>query len=298
MRAFLLCTLAALPLAAQTNPTLSTNNTALNFTYQLGAATLPAAQTLSVRGTPNGLTFTVAVAGAPSNGAWLLVSASAGRVPGSLAVQVNPTGLPAGTYNATITITATSGSPPPQVVVTVTLTISTPPPSIQVSPTALTFSYTTGGPIPHSSLTQNFILSSTGSAVSAVVSVQGATWLKVNPSGNISVVGLLNTIAVTVDPTGLTPKVYSGTIKITSAASANQSVNVAVTLTVNAAPPRATGTWPPGLIQGSPLSTVTLVGQNFFANSTVAAAGFINSTTVTVNDGANTATETLNIPIY
>jgi uncharacterized protein (TIGR03437 family) len=183
-------------------------------------------------------------------------------------------------------------------VVTVTLTISTPPPSIQVSPTALTFSYTTGGPIPHSSLTQNFVLSSTGSAVSALVSVQGATWLKVNPSGNISVVGLLNTIAVTVDPTGLTPKVYSGTIKITSAASANQSVNVAVTLTVNAAPPRATGTWPPGLIQGSPLSTVTLVGQNFFANSTVAAAGFINSTTVTVNDGTNTATETLNIPIY
>src|SRR5207249_7522456 len=77
-------------------PTITTSLAAMTFQYQLSAATLPAAQTIQILSAPVGLRFTVAVAGAPFNAAWLLVSASSGKAPAPLKVQVNPTGLAAG----------------------------------------------------------------------------------------------------------------------------------------------------------------------------------------------------------
>lgn len=284
----------------QTNPTLTTSAATLNFTYTLGATALPAAQTLNVRSTPNGVGFTLAVTGpAPYNAAWLLVSANQGRAPQAVGVQVNPTGLPAGTHQATITITATSGSPAPVATVTVTLVVGTPAPTITVNPSSLSFTYVTGQPVAGNlALQRNFVLSNTGSAIPAAVSVAGANWIRIAPTGNVTLVGLLNSITVTVDPTGLAPRVYSGTIKIESKQAANPSLTLAVTLTVQAAPPVIRSTWPLGVIQQSPNSTVTLVGQNFFSNTTVAMAGLTAETTITVSDGTFTASETFHLPVY
>jgi uncharacterized protein (TIGR03437 family) len=111
-------------------------------------------------------------------------------------------------------------------------------------------------------------------------------------------VGLFNTISVTVDPTGLAPKVYTGTIKVRAPAATNQAVTVNVTLTVTAAIPKATGTWPLGVIQGSPQTVVTIDGSGFFANSTVAVTGFTPAAAITVNDGASTTTGAFLIPVY
>src|SRR5262249_55957686 len=133
------------------------------------------------------------------------------------------------------------------------------------------------------------------------VSVANAPWLKVNPTGSISLAGLLDSISVTVDPTGLAPKTYSATVTINAPGAANKTVSVPVTLTVNAAVPIASATWPSGLIQGSVASIVTLVGSGFYSNSTVAATGFTSLATITVTDSAGspaTATETVGIPIY
>src|SRR5579864_2360109 len=96
---------------AQTPATISAAPATLAFQYQLGAATLPAVQTLQVTSVPTGGAFTVAVTGSPFNAAWLLLSASSGIAPAPLKVQVNPTGLSAGTYSGTITIAETGASP-------------------------------------------------------------------------------------------------------------------------------------------------------------------------------------------
>ena len=281
---------------AQTAPTITTSLPALSFQYQIGAVTLPAAQTMQIVGAPVGLTFTVAVAGAPFNAAWLLVSASSGKAPAPFKVQVNPTGLAAGSYTATITVTGTGALPK---TIGVTLLISNPPATLTASPTALTFNYTVGGPIPSPSLTSPFILSSNGSPLSATMTVSGGTWLKISPTGNISIAGLLDTITATVDPTGLAPKTYPATITIAAPAATNKSQTIAVTLIVRAVAPKALGTFPAGLIQGSTQSIVTLLGASFYPNSTVAATGFTPLTTVTVTDSAGTpATETLGIPVY
>jgi uncharacterized protein (TIGR03437 family) len=284
---------------AQTPSTITVAPATLTFQYQLGATALPAVQTLQVTTVPAGAVFTVAVTGAPFNAAWLLLSASSGTAPSSLKVQVNPTGLSAGTYLGTITIAETAGSPPPTKTVAVNLIISSPPPTLVASPTALNFSYIVGNPIPDPSLTNVFVLASNGTPLSATIAVSTTPWLKVTPTGSISLAGLLDTLTVTVDPAGLAPKVYTATVTINASGAANKSLALTVTLTVNAAVPQALGTFPTGLIQGSAQSIVTLVGTGLYSKSTVAATGFTPTSTITVTDSAAaTASETLGIPAY
>ncbi len=271
---------------------------AVTFQYQLGSAALPASQTLQVKTTPTPLAVTIAISGAPFNAAWLLVSEALGTSPIALKISTNPTGLPAGSYTGTITLSATSGGQALTQTVTVTLQVSTAPASISTSPTALNFNYVTGGPIPSASLSSVFVLSSNGTALSATVAVSGAPWLTVTPTGGISLVGLFDTLAVTVNPAGLAPKVYTGTITITAPASVNKSVAVGITLTVAAAPPQTFSTWPLGVIQGSVSSVVTVYGANFFPTSTASTTGFTPAATITVNDGATSASDTLLIPVY
>lgn len=291
---FLLGGLAA---CAATSP-MTLNPAALTFAYQEGAATLPAAQTIQVQTVPAGVNFTVAVSGSPYNAAWLLVSASSGKSPLALKVQVNPTGLAAGSYTGTITVSATINSQAVTQNATVTLSVTTAPPTITATPAALNFTYTTGEPIPEPALTSAFLLSSSGSPLTVTLSTKGVTWLSLAPSGSVSIVGLLNTITVNVDPTGLAPKIYTGQISISAPGAANKTLTLTVTLTVKASPPVVTSTWPMGVILGSPATIATVNGSSFYATSTAAATGFTPATTVTVTDGVSTATQTFFIPVY
>ena len=292
--------LAAFTADAQTAPALTADKATIAFTHTIGAAKLPAAQTINAKSTPAGLNFSAAITGpAPHAGAWLLPSVYAGRTPQAMSLQVNPTGLAAGTYTATLTLSATSGATNLTSTVTVTLVVGTPAASITTNPTTLAFTYITGQPIAgNPALSKTFVLSNTGSALPAAVSVTGAAWLKVTPTGNITLVGLLNTITATADPTGLAPKTYTATIKIDSKLAATPTVSVAVTLTVQASPPTTGLTWPAGAIQQSAVTVVTLNGTDFFSTSTAAVAGFTSAATITVTDGVNATTETLYIPAY
>jgi len=289
-------------LQAQTVTTISTTPaTGMSFSYQIGAAALPIVQTLQIVSVPSGAKFTLAVTGSPSNGAWLLVSASSGTAPLPLKVQVNPTGLTAGSYMAAVTITGTTGSPPPVKVVPVTLLVSSPPATLLSSPATLSFNYAVGGPVPAATLTKPFVLSSNGTPLTATISVTNAPWLKISPTGSVSLAGLFDIITITIDPTGLTPKIYNATISIAAPASANKVVTLPVALTVNAAVPAALSTWPIGLLQGSPQSIVTLYGSGFYTTSTAAITGFTPTTTITVTDSAGTpatTAETIGIPVY
>jgi uncharacterized protein (TIGR03437 family) len=284
--------------AAAFGQKLTVSPAAMTFSYTLGSAALPNAQIMQVQSSPSGLNFTVAISGSPFNAAWLLVSASSGKAAASLKVEVNPTGLAAGSYAGTITVTAMSGATMLTQNVAVTLKVSSAPSTLTATPTSLNFSYVTGSPVPSASLSSAFVLSSSGGPLSATVSVKGASWLTVTPTGNISLIGLLNTVSVTVDPTGLAPKVYAATITISAPAAVNKTTTVAVTLTVNAATPTITGTWPAGVIQGSGPTVVTVSGSSYYASSTVAVTGFTPEATVTVDDGMTTASIPLLIPVY
>lgn len=299
-RPYLLSLLFGCTLLPSYSQTLSTNASTLRFQATVGSTTLPQAQNVNVQSAPAGASFTVAISGpAPHFAGWLLVSAQSGRAPQTVSVQVNPTGLAAGTYTGTITITGTTGTPPPTTAVAVTLVVGTPPPAITLSPTSLTFQYTTGLPVTgNPALTSSFVLSNTGAATAATLAVQGAPWLRVSPTGNITLAGLLNSITVSVDPTGLAPKSYTASITIRSTGAANPQVTLPVTLNVVAAPPNVISTWPLGVIQQSAQSFVTLYGENYFSNSTVAATGFTNEATITVTDGSSTTTESFFIPVY
>ena len=110
----------------------------LAFSGTAGAAN-PAAKTLSVTNTGGGsLVFT-----ASDDAPWLSVTPASGSAPRDLSVSVDTTGLAAGSYSATVTVTSsgTSGSPKQ---IPVTLTVAAAP-ALSVTPASLSFSATAGG---------------------------------------------------------------------------------------------------------------------------------------------------------
>lgn len=289
--------LAASPGALRAQ-SIAANPASLSFAYQLGATALPATQNVQVSSSPAGMSFTVSVSGAPANGAWVLTSLSSGKTPQAVKVQVNPTGLPAGTYSAAITLTGT-GTPVPTKVIPVTLLVTTAAPTLTANPASLTVTYVTGTPTNAPSLTKVVVIASNGGAVSATLSVTGATWLKASPTGSINLAGLLNTITVVIDPRGLAPKTYSGAIKLAAPNAATKTLDIPVTLIVNAAPPTLSGTWPLGLIQQSPSSILSVTGASLFSTTTATASGFSPNFKVTVTDSTSaTATEVFNVPVH
>jgi len=100
------------------SPTIGVSPSSLSFTATAGGAN-PANQSLSITNTGGGtLNWT-----ASDNAAWLSVSPTSGTAPSSTTASVNISGLAAGTYNGTITISATGATNSP-VSVPVTLTVN------------------------------------------------------------------------------------------------------------------------------------------------------------------------------
>ncbi|MBO0857207.1 MAG: S8 family serine peptidase [Chloracidobacterium sp.] len=104
--------------APPTQPTIGVNPGSLSFTATAGGAN-PANQTISVTNTGAGtLNFN-----ASDNAPWLTVSPASGAATATLTASVNISGLAAGTYNGTITISAAGATNTP-VNVPVTLTVN------------------------------------------------------------------------------------------------------------------------------------------------------------------------------
>jgi len=113
-------------------PILNVTPTALTFAGTAGGAN-PAAQSFAISN-PGGGSFTWT---ASSNQPWLTCSPASGAATGPVSIQPNIAGLAAGSYSATITITAPGATGSPATIgVTLNLTST---PILNVSPTALTF---------------------------------------------------------------------------------------------------------------------------------------------------------------
>jgi uncharacterized protein (TIGR03437 family) len=180
-------------------PQLTVAPAALTFTYQIGAAAAPGAQSIAVASGNTPLTFSVTAA--PST--WLQASPTSGTTPASVNVTVNPAGLAAGTYGGTITVTG-SGTNSGTVAVTLTVTAA---PGLLVAPSKLTFTAPVGGPAP---APQTLTVTSTTAAALGFTAGSMSPWLSVTPASGTTPA----TLAVSVNLTGLTQGTYSGSIGI------------------------------------------------------------------------------------
>ena len=103
-------------------PVLSVTPGSLAFTGQAGGAN-PASQPMSVTNAGGGtLSWT-----ASGNATWLSVTPASGTAPSTVSVGADISGLAAGTYDGTVTITSTGATGSPKSI-PVTLTVTAPPP--------------------------------------------------------------------------------------------------------------------------------------------------------------------------
>ncbi|HJT21836.1 MAG TPA: fibronectin type III domain-containing protein, partial [Nitrospira sp.] len=96
-------------------PSVNLSPATLSFTATQGAAN-PSNQNVTVTSTGGTVNWT-----ASDNTAWLSVTPGSGSNTGTVTASINTAGLAAGTYNGTITVAATSGTPK---TVAVTLTVN------------------------------------------------------------------------------------------------------------------------------------------------------------------------------
>lgn len=197
-----------------TTRTLTVSPTSLSFTATVGGSS-PGAQSVAVSASPNA-SFTAS----RGTATWLSVSPTSGTTPATLSVSANVSGLAAGTYNGTITVTGNGLTR--TVAVTFTVTTSGTP-TLTVSPTSLSFAATVGGSSPGA---QSVSVSASPNA-SFTASKGSATWLTVSPTSGTTPA----TLSVSANLTGLAAGTYTGTITVTGN---GLTRTVAVTFVVSA----------------------------------------------------------------
>jgi uncharacterized protein (TIGR03437 family) len=265
---------------ASTALTATATPSAVTFTYQSGATTLPAAQKISAKASSGTPAFTTAIN--PNTDLWLSVSPQSGSLPASLSIRVNPTSLPVGAYSATVEVTVAGITSP--VDISVTLNVTAPPSTLTLSPSTLTFT-APPQPVP----TQTVTLSTNGSPIS-YTATSGSTWMTVSPAIGVALPGDPVTLTVTVDPTTLSPQTAPYTGKITVVASGTavtaKSQNITVNFTVNSAAPTITSIWPSTLPVNAGAQTITVRGTNFYSASVAKIQGVTTPLSTTVLDSA------------
>jgi hypothetical protein len=173
-------------------------------------------------------------------------SGTISREQDQIAVQVNATGMAAGTYSGTVRITITDKNDRPQVTpvpVTLVVTAGTPTvgsltvtPSILLNPTSLSFSGVAGGPAP---LAKPLTLSNPTGGTLTWTLTETAAWLGLNISSGTTMTET-DSISASVSTTGLAAGSYSTVITVTASGSSNSPQAIPVTLTVT--PPTTNGT--------------------------------------------------------
>jgi glucose/arabinose dehydrogenase len=211
------------PAGPAPGPELSVTPTSLAFSGVAGGAA-PAAKNLTVSNIGGGsLNYT-----ASDDASWMSVSPTSGPAAQDVTVTLDTSGLAAGTYNGTVTVSAAGAAGSPKLI-PVTLTLTPPaPPSLMVSPTSLSFSATAGGPNPAA---QSLAIANGGSGTLSYSATDDASWLSLTPASGSAP----GNVSASVDAAGLAAGTYTATVTITSAGTANSPQTVPVTLTV--APP-------------------------------------------------------------
>lgn len=208
-------------------PTLTVSPSSFTVNQTGASGSTVTRQTLVVNSTPS--THFTASATTATGVPWLSVSLAQGDTPGTVVAIVNAAGLAAGSYSGLIAITPTGGAPQ-----TVTITLNVlPPATLVAAPAPLAFTYQQGDPSPAG---QTIALNSTGVQLNVSISVamqSGNNWLFIDrPNGATPM-----SLRVSVNPAGLAPSFYAGTLTVTATDPSVAPLTVGITLTVTQALP-------------------------------------------------------------
>ena len=209
----------------------------INVTVASGSASV-VNQQLTVTHGPSGFNTVsfIASTSQPSGQNWLSVNPTSVQMVGTsgnvvLTVSINPQGLSSGVYDASaVVLTPVSGGTP--LTIPVNLTVGGAP-TIALTPPNLTFAYQTATATPPG---QTVDVTSTGTFVGFTVTAASAgNWLMVNPSSGATSVtpGAPSPLTVQVNPAGLVPNIYQGTVQVASSTASNSPQTVNVTLQVS-----------------------------------------------------------------
>ncbi|HXK02057.1 MAG TPA: hypothetical protein VMS37_06620 [Verrucomicrobiae bacterium] len=198
----------------------------LTFNYAPGGAA-PPLQYVAVTSTSSPVNFNVSVSGL----SWVKASIASGTTPTGFSVSATPPSNAApGTYNANILLTPTSGGGG-SVNIPVAVKVSAPN-YLNLSRTSVTFEYSTSGVNPAPVVVS--VTSTNGplqfEAFPSVTS--GTNWLAVSQTSTYTPANL----TITVQPKGLNPGTYTGSILINSEDASNGQQTIGVTLTVTSSP--------------------------------------------------------------
>ena len=211
-------------------PTIAFSPGSLSFGATEGGDN-PADQTLEIWNSGTGtLDWSVS-----EEAAWLSLSPTSGSSTGehdSVTVSVDISGMSAGDYDATITISDPEATNSPQTV-PVSLNISTPStePTIAFSPGSLSFGATEGGDNP-ADQTLEIWNSGTGTLDWSVS--EEAAWLSLSPTSGSST-GEHDSVTVSADISGMSAGDYDATITISDPEAANSPQTVPVSLNISSA---------------------------------------------------------------
>jgi uncharacterized protein (TIGR03437 family) len=195
---------------------------------------------------------------ATSDSNWLLVDANAGTTPYLLGVRVNPGNLAQGSYNGKVTIQQT---PSYAIDVAVTMTIGGPA-LLSIAPASVVTSWQIGDPTPSAVTVKVNSTSTTQQAFTIATNlINGTGWATATAAATTTPA----TINIALNPTSLSAGTYVGTVRLTPTAANSSPQDIAISLTVTAAPPpvitsvQSAASGAPGTV--APGELVTIIGR-------------------------------------
>jgi uncharacterized protein (TIGR03437 family) len=214
-------------------PILAIDKPSLSFPYPRDGRAR--SQTVTISNTGGGTLSFTAAAQTTAGGNWLAVSPGSGQATPSnaatLAVTADPAGLPPGTYNGSLVITAGAHTR----TLPVTMTVSQANQAILLSQTGLSFiGVSRGGVLPP----QTFGVLNIGTGVvtwqaSKSTLTGGPDWLQIgSASGATDAAGAASTVAVSVNPSNLPEGKYYGQVRVDAPQAANSPQVLTVFLQV------------------------------------------------------------------
>ncbi|HTS28895.1 MAG TPA: hypothetical protein VMH81_23655 [Bryobacteraceae bacterium] len=216
-------------------PQVTVSPASVSLAYQIGGTNNSAQQSVTISTNAiSGISYTVVptVNNNPAGRVWFTVAPSTiGTIPAngstSLTISYDQTAnLPPGTYTGKATLQTPAGTPASQDI-PVTLLVSNSP-LLSLSNSTLNFTYQLAGAAPASqNVTVNSTSGATALSLSATTANNSGNWLTVPATATAG-----TAFPVAVNPSGLAPGNYSGTITVTASGAANSPLQITVNLKV------------------------------------------------------------------
>ncbi len=192
---------------------------AVSFVYSAGDTGARTTQGISIFSNPNGIPVTASAAA--SGAGWLSVSGpAASATPSSVVVSVNPSGLIAGTYTSSVTISSALAA---SISVPVSLIVVNAAPKLSVAPATQSFTLNQGS----GAAAGQVMISNAGGGTlqySAQASAGQGNWRMLSGAGSgTATPSTPGSLGFAVNPAGLMPGQYTGQIVVTNTASQAQA---------------------------------------------------------------------------